>query len=693
MAGTFVARETGRPKSGVNASWQVSLPPAQAQEKGTAMIDEQNEVRRINWNEVFSFTHIFKGFKMAIQPSKMLLALAVIVLIYVWGAWVLDTVWGWGDGRVAPAGAIKDLPDGRGEIACHITMRGPEFEAAVKEWREARHRKAAELRQNMEAEVNTLDQFTALLGSMPGSHFRAALDEKIRAERKVVEPIKIDDLIKSRSIGQLLNDAPWHLEIALEKAQRLVNAAWGEVENRVKSDQAVKDTDKDKAIAASAENRQKAILTLTAMRAGMRQETETIGGQPIFASLMDYERDCIVNAVRAVRYGNITGGLARYRAMLVRRGVQTENDLVVRAEAAAAAGSLQVPPGNVQPPEQCGLIYWKLMALHGLLWLVQEHWLYATLLGVFSLAVWALFGGALYRVAALHAAREEKISFAQALKFAGSKFFSFFCAPLVPAIIILGVGLLMSLVALAFGNIPWIGSILIGLPFVLAIVGGMIIAFITVGLVGGGALMYPTIAVEGSDSFDAISRSFSYIFARPWRAILYALVMTFYGVITFLFVRLFAWVALAATHCFVKLGIVTGGQTLAANADKLDILWPAPTMERLAGEPNWAAMTSSGDKIGAVLIWFWVALFAAATLAYLISFCASGTTIIYYLLRRKVDATDLDDVYVEEAEEPAGGVSEQPAPATPSAETPAPPAGPAATEPPKPPEAGEEKKE
>ena len=40
------------------------------------MTDEQHELRRINWTEVFSFTHIFKSFKMAIHPSKLGLALA-----------------------------------------------------------------------------------------------------------------------------------------------------------------------------------------------------------------------------------------------------------------------------------------------------------------------------------------------------------------------------------------------------------------------------------------------------------------------------------------------------------------------------------------------------------------------------------------------------------------------------------------
>ena len=60
---------------------------------------------------------------------------------------------------------------------------------------------------------------------------------------------------------------------------------------------------------------------------------------------------------------------------------------------------------------------------------------------------------------------------------------------------------------------------------------------VALGTAGGFNLMYPTIAVEGSDSFDAISRSFSYIYARPWRMIWYTMVAIVYGALTFLFVR------------------------------------------------------------------------------------------------------------------------------------------------------------
>ncbi len=628
--------------------------PHQAQEKGKAMIDEQNEVRRINWNEVFAFTHIFKGFKMAIQPSKMLLALAAILLIYVWGAWVLDSIWG-----------LAGQTAATNEIAAHVRLRAPEFQANLQDWRDKRVEEAAKLRRDQAQQLRTLAAFQARMEPQ-SPHFRAAFVELLQQADKGKEPPTLQELEK-KSLGDLLYDAEQDLDAALAKAEDLINKAAGDnVDGRIKNDESVKDKDKAKAVAA--EDSDRALRAITATRVAAQRQIERLRGQTPFAAFLDWERDCIVNAVRAVRYGNITGGLGDYRQMMEARGVPTQADLAAGAQGPQVqfmAGNFQAPPGEVVPAgDRCGLLYWKLMALHGVLWLVCQHWVFAALLGLFALAVWALFGGAIYRIAALHAAREEKISASQALRFAGSKFFSFFCAPLVPALIILGVGLMMALVAL-LGNIPFVGPILIGLPFILAIVGGLLIAFITVGLAGGGALMYPTIAVEGSDSFDAISRSFSYIFARPWRAVLYSLIMTFYGVITFLFVRTFAWIALAGTHCFVKMGIFTGGSRLAENADRLDVMWPAPTLERLAGEPNWHAM-SSGESVGGLLIWFWVSLVAAATLAYLISYCVSGTTIIYYLLRRKVDATDLDDVYVEETEEPAGGVSDEPAPSTPS---------------------------
>jgi hypothetical protein len=156
--------------------------------------------------------------------------------------------------------------------------------------------------------------------------------------------------------------------------------------------------------------------------------------------------------------------------------------------------------------------------------------------------------------------------------------------------------------------------------------------------------------VEGSDSFDAISRSFSYVFAKPWRSALYGLAALVYGVVTYLFVRVFVYITLCGAHWFASGGVFAGGDRLGPEADKLDVIWAAPTFDTLWGRFNWQAM-SSMESIGAVLVGLWTFLIAAMVAAYLLSYIASATTVIYYLLRREVDSTDLDDVYVEEADE------------------------------------------
>ena len=49
-------------------------------------------IRAINWREVFPFTHLFRAFRIAVHPSKLLLALSALLLIYLGGR-VLDGAW------------------------------------------------------------------------------------------------------------------------------------------------------------------------------------------------------------------------------------------------------------------------------------------------------------------------------------------------------------------------------------------------------------------------------------------------------------------------------------------------------------------------------------------------------------------------------------------------------------------------
>jgi hypothetical protein len=303
---------------------------------------------------------------------------------------------------------------------------------------------------------------------------------------------------------------------------------------------------------------------------------------------------------------------------------------------------------------------WQFVAV-GPLWLWSNHWFFAILYTAWFLLVWSIFGGAISRIAAVHVARDEKISVRHALTFSVSKVLSFVFAPVIPVAIGIGIGIGIAVASSILLHIPWVGPVLAGLFFCLALLGGFVITLVTLGTIGGFNLMYPTVAVEGSDSFDAISRSFSYVFARPWRMLWYTGVAVVYGAVCYLFVRFFVWTMLAATWFFVSwfLGHHGPAGELKHPADVWPMIWPQPGVGPIGAlrySPNYQALKGT-EAVAAGLIVWWVYLVVGLVGAFAISFYFSANTIIYYLMRREVDATELDDVYVEEAddevEEPA----------------------------------------
>ena len=281
----------------------------------------------------------------------------------------------------------------------------------------------------------------------------------------------------------------------------------------------------------------------------------------------------------------------------------------------------------------------------GPLWLVREHTIFGVLFAVLFLAAWSLFGGAIARLAAVHVARrDDKVSIRQALNFSLGKFLSFVSAPIIPMLIVLGVGLLTAACSILI-IIPYLGPIIGGAGFFLVLIGAFVQALVILGALGGFNLMYPTVAVEGTDSFDAISRSFSYIYARPWRMLFYTAVAVAYGALTYLFVRMFIMLMLTLAHYFVAMGMI--------HSD-LSVMWPNPAETgRLIYHIDYHPM-NWGQAIGAALLSFWIYLIIGILGAFAVSFYFSANTIIYYLMRRKLDATDMDDVYLEQTDEDFG---------------------------------------
>src|SRR5262249_21376131 len=79
------------------------------------------------------------------------------------------------------------------------------------------------------------------------------------------------------------------------------------------------------------------------------------------------------------------------------------------------------------------------------------------------------------------------------------------------------------------------GDIWSGILWPIIVLFGLGMALLLVGLVGY-PLMYPTISVEGSDTLDALSRSYNYVYQSPWNYLWYCLLAILYGAVVVFFV-------------------------------------------------------------------------------------------------------------------------------------------------------------
>jgi len=235
----------------------------------------------------------------------------------------------------------------------------------------------------------------------------------------------------------------------------------------------------------------------------------------------------------------------------------------------------------------------------GVAWAMRFHYAYCLVFVVIKLAVFSVIGGALCRMAALQFARGERTGIIEALRFGVKRFTSFFFAPLLPVIaigIIAGFILLLGLAA----KTPYLGVIF--MIFILIL--GAFMAIAIIGTTAGFNLMFPAVAYDGADAFDSVSRSFSYVFSRPWRMGFYTLTAAMHGAICYVFVRLFASLMLLTIHLLASAAV---------------------------GVAEW--------------------IVTALVISIIISYYFSANTIIYSLMRNKVDNAALNEIH-QDAKEP-----------------------------------------
>ncbi len=244
------------------------------------------------------------------------------------------------------------------------------------------------------------------------------------------------------------------------------------------------------------------------------------------------------------------------------------------------------------------------------------------LCALWSLAVWAFFGGAISRFAAVQLAAHERITCFSSLRYAKSRYLSYLFAPLLPAA---GIALTAAPIALVGLFLHGPGILVGALVWPLLLVFGMILTLLFIGLLFGWPLMWSAVSTEGTDSFDAVSRAFAYVYQRPLQYLFFAAIASFFGFLCWMLVANFAALVVWLTYWAAAWG--SGNSSVEA------------------------IMSGSGAEgltyAGIWLIRFWTGCVKLLAVGFGFSYFWTATEAIYLLLRRQVDSTEMDEVHLE----------------------------------------------
>jgi hypothetical protein len=264
---------------------------------------------------------------------------------------------------------------------------------------------------------------------------------------------------------------------------------------------------------------------------------------------------------------------------------------------------------------------------------VREFWYF--LVGcLWTIAVWSFVGVAIARVCILNLTRNEPVPLDDAFEFAVEKFTTTAGAIGIPLLAVAALcvpgfllGLLMGFdLGAAFVSVLWFVALAIGIA----------IALLLLGLLFGWPLMVASVATEGQNSFDAMTRSYAYTFQRPVQYAFYMFIAVVFGGFCWLLVMHLATAVTELSWWATSWGAnITGAdrvadlQGLGANLDEA-----GNAIERSG---------AFGFAVNMISFWNQVLMTVAASFMYALFWCLASA--VYLLLRKDVDETELDEVY------------------------------------------------
>jgi len=288
-------------------------------------------------------------------------------------------------------------------------------------------------------------------------------------------------------------------------------------------------------------------------------------------------------------------------------------------------------------------------------WSAREF-LYMFFGAVWTLLVWSFAGTAITRISILRLTRDELVGTYDAFDFARTKYKVCISAIGMPLAGVAALCIPLAMFGLLLGFD--FGVVLAGVLWFLVLAASAIIAFLLLGLMFGWPLIVASISAEGQNAFDAVTRSFAYTFQRPLNYVSYMFVAILFGgfcwlivsTVTVGVVELSYWSTSWGANRFGvegyddsvrRIDVVKGiddpiTQTDANSAAQV------PIGDLDNGQSN----NSSSLRLGRKIIGFWngIARTLAAAFIHGLFWCMAGA--IYLLLRKDVDETEMDEVYL-----------------------------------------------
>lgn len=146
---------------------------------------------------------------------------------------------------------------------------------------------------------------------------------------------------------------------------------------------------------------------------------------------------------------------------------------------------------------------------------------------LWTVLVWAFVGTGITRVCLLRMTRDERGGLDDAFEYGFAHYLSALGAILLPIIAVMFLAIPGFLFGLLIG-LEW-GVIVAGVLWFVVLALAVLMGVLLMGLMFGWPLMICSVASEGQNAFDAITRAYAYVFQRPVNYAFYVLIAVLFG--------------------------------------------------------------------------------------------------------------------------------------------------------------------